>query len=332
MMERKFDISIVIPAYRSREYILECLDSIEAQRGIPEVECIIVDDCGEDGTKEVVREFIAAHSGSVVSYRLIEHPENRGVGEARNTGILASRGEYIFFSDSDDSLPPDAISTLWAEAGRHPGVDIVIGGVKSEGWTKFDRFDYELSGAPSALWTEDRTGISRMLLLKEKTSLLVMGQLVRRKLILDNSIFFTPLPYEDDRWHFILAKKVTSLAIVPHNTYIYKRREGSIITSTFDLSDYPGLTLWMARRCGGDCRSIELRYLIRFIIYSTNKRESVLKVRDFRKTLRILRRRSGNFKEWLGIFLFSVSPVPGYLRDGRRFNLPFKLIKPWRAD
>lgn len=331
-MEGKFDISIVIPAYRSKEYIIECLDSIEAQRGIPEVECIIVDDCGEDGTKDEVREFIATHSGSAVSFSLVEHTENRGVGEARNTGILAARGEYIFFSDSDDALPPDAISLLWAEAGRHPGVDIVMGGFKSEGWTQFSRFDYDLTGAPSELWTEDRSKISRLLTFKEKTSLLVMGQLVRRKLILDNSIFFTTLLHEDDRWHFILAKKVASLAIVPHNTYIYKRREGSITTSAFKLSDYPELTLWMAGRCSGDCRNIEIRYLFSFIYYSTNKRDSVLEARDFRKTLRMLRRRSGSFKLWLGIFLFRVSPVPAYLRDGHHFKLPLKLVKPWRND
>lgn len=87
-------VSVVIPTYNRLQMVKEAVESVLAQ-DFEDFELIVVDDGSTDGTAEAIREY----GGRV---RLIEHPHNRGVSAARNTGILHSRGKYIAFLDSDD--------------------------------------------------------------------------------------------------------------------------------------------------------------------------------------------------------------------------------------
>ena len=62
-----------------------------------------MNDCTPDNSMEIVRRVVASHPrGAVV--RCLEHEENRGLSAARNTGILASVGDYLYFLDSDDYI------------------------------------------------------------------------------------------------------------------------------------------------------------------------------------------------------------------------------------
>lgn len=87
-------VSVIIPTYNRLPMVKEAVESVLAQ-DFEDFELIVVDDGSTDGTAEAIREY----GGRV---RLIEHPHNRGVSAARNTGILHSRGKYIAFLDSDD--------------------------------------------------------------------------------------------------------------------------------------------------------------------------------------------------------------------------------------
>ncbi len=87
-------VSVVIPTYNRLQMVKEAVESVLVQ-DFEDFELIVVDDGSTDGTAEAIREY----GGRV---RLIEHPHNRGVSAARNTGILHSRGKYIAFLDSDD--------------------------------------------------------------------------------------------------------------------------------------------------------------------------------------------------------------------------------------
>ncbi len=87
-------VSVIIPTYNRLPMVREAVESVLAQ-DFEDFELIVVDDGSTDGTAEAIR----GYGGRV---RLIEHPHNRGVSAARNTGILHSRGKYIAFLDSDD--------------------------------------------------------------------------------------------------------------------------------------------------------------------------------------------------------------------------------------
>ncbi len=114
--------SFILPCYNVGRYIGGCLDSIYAQ-DMPETayEVICVNDCSTDDTREVILSYAEKHP----NLTLIDHTENLTAGGARNTGIQASKGEYIWFVDPDDAIKPDSLQELYAKA-KGTGADILF--------------------------------------------------------------------------------------------------------------------------------------------------------------------------------------------------------------
>lgn len=106
---RRIKLSYILPVYNVERYLADCLDSIYAQH-IPEesFEVICVNDCSPDSSREVVLLYQKVHKNLV----LIDHAENKKAGGARNTGLLAAKGEYIWFVDADDTITPNALKTI----------------------------------------------------------------------------------------------------------------------------------------------------------------------------------------------------------------------------
>ena len=115
-------VSVVVPVYNTVAYLPECLDSILAQ-DLPaeDFEVVAVDDGSTDGSGEVLDHYAEVHP----NVRVI-HQENSGwPGRARNVGLCASRGSYVFFADSDDILAPQALRRMYDFAVTH-GSDVVV--------------------------------------------------------------------------------------------------------------------------------------------------------------------------------------------------------------
>ena len=100
--------SVVIPVYNVKDYLEKCVDSVLAQ-DCGDYEIILVDDGSTDGVSPELCDRYALASPDRI--RVI-HQENQGLGGARNTGLEAARGEYLFFVDSDDRIEPHALSYL----------------------------------------------------------------------------------------------------------------------------------------------------------------------------------------------------------------------------
>lgn len=94
--------SVVIPAYNASAYIIDCLNSVLAQCE-PDFEVIVVNDGSTDNTAEMVSTFTDSRVHLV-------HRPNGGLAAARNTGIAASRGEFIAFLDADDRWCPQKLA------------------------------------------------------------------------------------------------------------------------------------------------------------------------------------------------------------------------------
>ena len=107
-------VSVGIPVYNVEPYIDKCLLSVLNQT-YQNLEVLIVDDLGSDDSMRIVEDLKKSHpSGSFM--KIIRHPANRGLGEARNTAIENARGKYLCFVDSDDYIEPETIEVLLQEA------------------------------------------------------------------------------------------------------------------------------------------------------------------------------------------------------------------------
>lgn len=99
-------ISIIIPLYNQADKISECLDSILKQ-SYQDFEVIIVDDASTDNSQEKITKYL---NNPRFTFH-VSH-KNQGAPAARNKGFKESKGEYLFFCDSDAVLIPEALEIL----------------------------------------------------------------------------------------------------------------------------------------------------------------------------------------------------------------------------
>ena len=99
-------ISVIVPVYNVETYLEECLESIQNQT-YTDLEVILVNDGSTDGSKAICERYCQADK----RFRLMNQT-NQGQSVARNTGVTASRGEFIAFVDSDDIILPNYLETL----------------------------------------------------------------------------------------------------------------------------------------------------------------------------------------------------------------------------
>ena len=106
----KYDVTIGMPVFRSEPYIRQALESALAQT-YSSIEFLIVDDCGDDGSMEIVNELCKSHPRGT-DIRILTHTLNRGVSFSRNQMIDEAKSDYIYFMDSDDVIAENAIELL----------------------------------------------------------------------------------------------------------------------------------------------------------------------------------------------------------------------------
>lgn len=104
MKKEKDLVSIIMPTYNCGEFIEKAINSIINQT-YTNWELIIVDDCSNDDTKEVLKKYEADKR---INY--IKLTKNSGAAVARTKAIKRANGNYIAFLDSDDLWYPDKLT------------------------------------------------------------------------------------------------------------------------------------------------------------------------------------------------------------------------------
>lgn len=100
-------VSVCVMTYNQRNYIGQCLQSLVDQIAPFDFEIIVADDCSQDGTSEIVREFSNKYPHLI---RSIIHPKNIGVFKNYWSVHLAARGEFIAHMDGDDYALPGKLA------------------------------------------------------------------------------------------------------------------------------------------------------------------------------------------------------------------------------
>lgn len=135
------DISVIIPTYKPKDYLWECLDSLAAQTLAPErFEVLLVLNGCDEPYKSLIQQHIASRMQHL-NVHLVQ-TDTPGVSNARNTGIDMAKGTYLTFIDDDDYVSPRYLEGLLEKAA--PGVVAVSDALAfTDGENTFDT-DYYL--------------------------------------------------------------------------------------------------------------------------------------------------------------------------------------------
>jgi len=105
-------LSIIIPTYNEEKTISLILDKINYVKllGNIQKEVIIINDCSNDDTEQVILKYQAQHPELPIHY--YQHEKNQGKGAAIHTGIAKATGEYLLVQDADLEYDPGEYNTL----------------------------------------------------------------------------------------------------------------------------------------------------------------------------------------------------------------------------
>lgn len=219
-------ISIIVPTYNVAPYIRKCLESVASQTYNGHMECLIVDDCGQDNSIHIAEEFINGYKGPI-DFRIIHREKNGGLSAARNTGICEAKGEYLYFLDSDDWIIPECIELMVECLRKYPEAEVVQAGARVEG-KGFKWMDFEKKKLPE--YSYDQEWIKKAFCARTFLNMTAWNKLLKRSFVLDNNLFFEEgVIHEDEILNIQLAIYTTKLAICSRNTYVYFCRDSSIM-------------------------------------------------------------------------------------------------------
>ena len=204
-------VSVIIPMYNAKEHIRETLNSLVVQT-YNLFEVIVVNDGSTDKSVEIVNTF-----KSKLNINLISIP-NKGAANARKLGIQTAKSDYIFFLDSDDLVPKNAINALYKEIIESDS-DVVIGqnkiliNQKSENSKPFELADnsviksFLLQKLPFTLWSS-----------------------LYKKELFDNLNFYEKFIVGED---FLINCQIFSnekikVSVINEDVYIYRRHINSL--------------------------------------------------------------------------------------------------------
>lgn len=233
-------LSVIVPFYNVEAYMEECLAPLCALDG-EECEILLVDDCGQDGSLAIAKTFV----DSMENFRLIRREKNGGLSAARNTGLDAAKGEYVYFLDSDDIPDAQAILALVKRA-KFLELDVVK--------AKYVCFDDETGEVMPGTATKQTAVTDGGTLFAAQCRESVYEPMVwqcayRRAFLMENGLRMAEgLLYEDELFQAPALLKAKKAACYNEILLRYRQREGSIMKSFARSSCWCASYLEVCRR------------------------------------------------------------------------------------
>lgn len=167
-------ISIIIPVFNNEKWFERCISSVINQ-SYRNIEIIIINDCSIDNVESIILKYKNLDDRIVY----VKNDKNIGVGYSRNRGINLSKGNYIYFLDSDDYIEKDTIELLYNNIKSTDVYCSMLAGYK------------EIDG----IRTESHRSIEDLELLKSPS---VCIRLFNKKYIKDSKILFSNIKVGED--------------------------------------------------------------------------------------------------------------------------------------
>ena len=212
-------ISLIVPVYNVEEYLEECLDSIQNQT-YTDLEVILVNDGSTDGSKAICERYCKENR----RFHLLNQ-ENQGLSAARNTGVAASRGEFIVFVDSDDMILANYLETLMHY--MREDVDIV----ESQFTVSNEEFLAKSFKEPSILF-EGNSQEAVKIFTKHVLNVNAVTKLYRRSIV-EAVPYIDGVIFEDVYCGIGMLKYIRKMIKIDYVGYYYRVRLGSIMHREF---------------------------------------------------------------------------------------------------
>ena len=205
------EISIIVPCYNCQDTIRECYKSIvKSIDNLFLYEVIFINDGSTDNTLNILNEI-----KSIDKNVNVINQENFGVSVARNNGLKISKGMYVSFVDSDDTIMSEFYPKMLAPFKEEKGLDLVMCDYTSSGLVEKDIQNIALEN----IYTE---------VLKSKGSLVKLrgsacNKIYKKEILDEKNIFFDEkIKFcEDLGFNFIYFKYISKISIIPEKLYVY---------------------------------------------------------------------------------------------------------------
>ena len=223
-MKEQYEITIGIPVYQSVDYIQDTMNSALDQ-SFPDIEFLIVDDCGNDGTMDVISHFQTSHPrGNDI--RILVNEKNKGVSYSRNRIIEEARGRFLYFMDSDDTIEPYTIQLLY---------DVIIYHHVQVAYGSYEIKD-GIGNSPNEVYQKDALvlkGEDELAMYAFKNNHIfhvsACNHLINLGFLRQSNVRFIDASYWEDMVYTTeLVTKVESAVLLPDITYHYLRRQNSL--------------------------------------------------------------------------------------------------------
>lgn len=225
--DKELLVSVVIPAFNNEKYLSSCLDSVLGQ-SMQNIEVICVEDGSTDNTLDIIKKYCNIDE----RVRMINYGRNMGTAYARNRGLEAASGKYIYFLDSDDYILEKSMEELYAYAEKYQADCVYFDSklqLETEGLGS-PKLQFELKNHNE----EVMTGAELFCLLKRNNVYTgsVCRQFWRMEYIKENNFNFPDgLLGEDALFSFQAMLAGKRMVIINKCYHVYRRHGGSMSTN-----------------------------------------------------------------------------------------------------
>lgn len=230
-MEKKIDLSILVPIFNVEEYLEECLNSVYSLNINKEI--ILVNDGSTDSSLLIAEEFRNKYPNETI---LISQ-ENKGLSEARNIALQHAKGEYIYFIDSDDFIISEKFEAFFSKI-KGTDLNILRGlGNHIENGKKIPVQPKLEKVVPFEIMS-GKEYVFKMFSIDDYTDYVWLN-IYRRDFLIKNNFFFKKgITFEDVPFSLPVFWKANKIKQEADNFYCYRFREKSITKSPKKIMDH----------------------------------------------------------------------------------------------
>ena len=220
-------ISIIVPVYNGEKYIEKCINSIRHQT-YRNLEIIIVNDGSTDNTLEICKKL------QYDDYRIkIINQQNKGVSNARNTGLEAATGKYIGFVDSDDYIEPSMYETMQKDLFLY---NADISRVRAFVYDRDGNIRHNYNDSFVIVFDNKADIIHNFV--NGELSIAVWDKLFKKEII-GETRFKENVFHEDTMFSWDVLQKANKVVYNKGQFYHYKKRsDGSLTSKKFDSDNF----------------------------------------------------------------------------------------------